>query len=36
MKRSKPDPAADVYEPYIGLLLAAFAVLFPLVLIAPW
>jgi hypothetical protein len=21
MKRSKPDPAADVYEPYIGLMI---------------
>jgi hypothetical protein len=36
MKRSKPDPAADVYEPYIGLLLMAFAVAFPLLLIVPW
>jgi hypothetical protein len=36
MKRSKPDPAADMYEPYIGALIAAFAVAAPLAVIFLW
>jgi hypothetical protein len=36
MKRSKPDPAADEYEPYIGLLIVILALAAPLTVILLW
>jgi hypothetical protein len=36
MKRWKPDPAAETYEPYIGLLIVVIAIACPLTVIFLW